>query len=112
MTTQDERILPQPQLTPEEIEQQESEVDEELQDLFSVSEEDVIGDDPEDLSDLTGGPGEDTELEDDDLSDLVDVSREDVMGAAPAKPKRLKITPRGRSSVRQPPPPATMGGIE
>ena len=98
-------------------EQQEEEEEEEgqgdgLQDIFEVTDEDVMGSDNEDLSDLTdvsdedimGSPGG-------DISDLVEVSNADVMGTETQKPKpKYRIAPRGGSAIRRFPPPPTMGG--
>ncbi len=69
-----------------------------VSDVVSVSEEDVLGS-PEDNLDA-----------DEDLSDLFEVSEEDIMGPAP-EPRKPK--PRVRRIVRRisPTPPTTLGGI-
>ena len=69
-----------------------------VSDVVSVSEEDVLGR-PEDNLDP-----------DEDLSDLFEVSDEDIMGPAP-QPEKPK--PRVRRIIRRipPTPPTTLGGI-
>ena len=79
------------------------------EDIFSVTEEDVMGTaEGEDLSEMEGEP-------DDDLSDLSYVSNEDVMGAPPQEPQpRYRITPRIQRPtrpVRRYPPSPTLGGM-
>ena len=84
------------------------------EDIFTVTEEDVMGTEGEDLSDQTDGLSPDDDAPD-DMSDLIDVSLEDVHGVAPQQPQKpqpkYRIAPRGRSVVRRYPPPPTMGGM-
>ena len=82
-----------------------------VDDIFTVSEADVMGTEGEDLSDQTDGLSPDDDAPD-DMSDLVDVSNADVMGTAPQQPQpKLRITPRGSRVVRRYPSPPTMGGL-
>ena len=80
------------------------------EDIFTVTEADVMGTDGEDLSDQTDGLSPDEDAPD-TMDDLVDVSLEDVQGAAPQQPQKYRIAPKGRSVVRRYPPPPTMGGM-
>ena len=104
---------PSRMVVPEQPEEEGGEEEEEdgLQDLFEVTNEDVMGSDNEDLSDLTDVSEEDVMgSPDGDISDLVDVSHEDVMGNGPKPKPKYRIAPRGSSTIRRFPPPPTMGG--
>lgn len=79
-------------------------------DLFEVTEEDVIGDENGDLSDLT-----DVDPEQDiiggDIEDLVSLDdRGNAIGAPRERPTAYRVSRRGRRIVRRPFPP-DMGGM-
>ena len=81
------------------------------EDIFTVTEADVMGTDGEDLSDQTDGLSPDDDAVD-TMDDLVDVSLEDVQGAAPQKPQpKYRIRPQGSRVVRRYPPSPTLGGM-
>lgn len=98
--TQEEQAIPQPAVPV--TEEAEEEIDN-LSDITEVSQEDIVGDKREDLSEVLDVP------EPEDTSDLVSVSYEDIYGEKPKQKtqpvKRLKRTSKPYS------PPSEMGGI-
>lgn len=82
--------------------------EEDMNDLVEVTEEDIMGEGGEDMSDLVDVPDAD------DMSDLVDVTEEDVMGRdpfLPAKKQQHRITRSGRRFVHRQPPESSLGEV-
>lgn len=72
--------------------------DDGISDLFSVTDEDILGDIDERVEvdveeDIVDGP----------LDDLTEVSNEDIMGAVPKQKPRFRIQPKGRRTIYRPP---------